>query len=203
VTQRSRVAAVRELMGPSELAVIGLTCNLVGVFFLANSIIFRRPRKVIEEFFGVGVGSLTSIRDYALNKMQTVLGFLFLSAGFLAQALAQLDTLEDRFGTMLISVSIVAFAVLVYLVGLVLSRRSFKRYMTEFFRAHAWSFTQNMALTKEIGAFLGIRHLPDMSVEDYVREVKKALGVTGQETQGPAAGDRSRRIRDITPLPGR
>ncbi len=190
-------------MGPSELAVIGLTCNLVGVFFLANSIIFRRPRKVIEEFFGVGLGSLAAIRDYALNKMQTVLGFLFLNAGFLLQAFAQLDTLDERIGTLLISLSIVGFAVLVYLVGLVISRRSFKRYMKEFFRANAWSFTQNMALTKEIGAFLGIQHTPESSVEDYVREVKRALGVTGQEQQPSGAADRSRRIRDISPLPGR
>ncbi|MEY2980604.1 MAG: hypothetical protein RL562_831, partial [Planctomycetota bacterium] len=33
-------------MDSAELAVIGLTCNLVGVFFLANSIIFRRTRRV-------------------------------------------------------------------------------------------------------------------------------------------------------------
>ena len=32
-----------------ELAVVGLTCNVVGVFFLANSIRFREPRKAIED----------------------------------------------------------------------------------------------------------------------------------------------------------
>ena len=61
-------------MESTELAVIGLTCNLVGVFFLANSIIFRRPRKVMEEFFGVGAGSMVALRDYSLNKMQVAIG---------------------------------------------------------------------------------------------------------------------------------
>jgi hypothetical protein len=190
-------------MGSSELAVIGLTCNLVGVFFLANSIIFRRPRKIIEEFFGVGVGSLAAIRDYALNKIQVVIGFLFLNAGFLLLAFSYLERIEDRLLTMAISVSIVAFAVLVYLVGAVYSRRSFQRYLREFFRKHNWSFAENMALTKEIGALLGIVHTPDMTVEDYVRKVRQALGIVQQDTTGSAAGDRSRRIRDISPLPGR
>jgi hypothetical protein len=188
-------------MGPSELAVIGLTCCLVGVFFLANSIIFRRPRKVIEEFFGVGVGSLTVIRDYALNKMQVVIGFLFLNAGFLLEAFAFLDGLERQLLTTVICIAIVGFAGLVYLVGLIWSRRSFRRYLSEFFGKHNWSFTENMQMTKEIGLLLGIPHTPDMTVEDYVRKVKQALGVPlEQVTSTP---DRTRRLRDISAIPGR
>ena len=195
-------------MAASELAVIGLTCNLVGVFFLANSIIFRRPRKVIEEFFGVGVGALATIRDYALNKIQVIIGFLFLNAGFLLQAFAHLDLLADRWTTVMISLAIVFSAVAVYLIGAVYSRRSFKRYLREFFQSHAWSFTDNMAVTKEIGVFLGIRHTQDMTVEDYVRKVRQALGVTTPPKPLPSAGvaqgaDRGRRVRDISAQAGR
>lgn len=183
-------------MGPSELAVIGLTCNLVGVFFLANSIIFRRRRKVIEEFFGVGVGSLATIRDYALNKMQVVIGFLFLNAGFLLQAFSHLGSLQDHILTFAICATIVASAVVVYVFGAIFSRRSFRRYLREFFVTHEWSFTDNMALTKEIGLFLGVKRSPDMTVEDYVRAVRSSLGVPASRDAGPVAPiavDRMRR----------
>ena len=76
-------------MQHTELAVVGLTCNVVGVFFLANSIRFREPRKAIEDALGVGSRSLLRVRDTALNNMQVMLGFLFLTTGFLLQVVAQ------------------------------------------------------------------------------------------------------------------
>ncbi|MEM7205397.1 MAG: hypothetical protein AAF628_34395 [Planctomycetota bacterium] len=189
-------------MESPELFVIGLTCNLVGVFFLANSIIFRRPRKVIEEFFGVGAGSLETIRDYALNKIQVVIGFLFLNAGFLLLAFATLDAISQRAWTAFVCAGIVVFAVVVYLVGAYYSRQSFKRYLQEFFQKHAWSFTENMAMTKEIGTVMGIHHTNDMTVEEFVFEVKKALGVP-PHTASTSGIERSRRLRDARPVAGR
>ena len=184
-------------MGSSELTVIGLACNLVGVFFLANSIIFRRRRKVVEEFFGIGVGSLEPIRDYALNKMQVVIGFLFLTLGFLLQGLAMLDLLSDRLRTFAICLGIFGFAAGAYLVGAVYSRRSFKRYLREFFQNHSWSFADNMALTKEIGACLGVPHTPDTTVEDYIRKVKDTLQIPPQEVGLNLGLERARKLRDI------
>ena len=185
-------------MESPELLVIGLTCCLVGVFFLANSIIFRRPRRVVEEFFGVGAGSLELVRDYALNKIQVVIGFLFLNAGLLFQAFAVLGGMTDKVFTLIVCASIVVFAFVVYLVGATYSRRAFKRYLHSFFQKHAWSFTDNMAVTKEIGAFLGIHHTPDMTVEEFVHRVKKALGVPAE-----MAASGSDRRRALGPVVGR
>jgi hypothetical protein len=90
------------------------------------------------------------------------------------------------------------------MVGAYYSRRSFKRLLREFFKVHAWSFTENMVLTKEIGLFLDIPRTVDMTVEDYVHRVREALGVGDQPRTPSGAGvDRGRRIRDISPLPGR
>ena len=194
-------------MDSAELAVIGLTCNLVGVFFLANSIIFRRSRRVIEEFFGVGAGSVTAIRDYSLNKIQVVIGFLFLNTGFLLQGFAVLDQLQERIGTVLICLGIVAVAGLVYLVGATYSRRNFRRHLREFFGRNPWDFRKDMALTREIGSFLGVRHTAETTVEDYVRQVRSELGLPAESdrlTKGSSLGDRGRRLRDdIQALPGR
>ena len=193
-------------MESSELAVIGLTCNLVGVFFLANSIIFRRTRRVIEEFFGVGAGSLAAVRDYSLNKIQVVIGFLFLNTGFLLQGFSVLDALRDRLMTVIVCVSIVGIAGLVYFIGLTVSRRNFRRYLKDFFRNNPWDFEQNMALTQEIGVYLGIRKTPDMSVSEYVREVRRALELSPEpERTGPKlpkAFGAGRRVReDAQPMP--
>lgn len=188
-------------MGSSELAVLGLTFNLVGVFFLANSIIFRRPRKVIEEFFDVGKRSLSTVRDYALNKIQVILGFLFLNAGFVLQAFSHRQALVEHWQVVLIGVSIVIVAFLFYLGGAVYSRRSFRRYLREFFRNHPWDFQGNMALTKEIGALLGIPHTNDTTVEDYAHRVREALGVPAKGLeQKRFSGDRGRTVRNLSAM---
>jgi len=183
-------------METSALAVIGLTCNVVGVFFLANSIRFREPRKALEETLGVGFKSLDKAQDTALNTMQVVIGFLFLTTGFLLQIVAQWS------GDVLTLIScggIILVATAVYAIGAYSSRRAFRRLLREFFQHQKnWSFTEDMALTKEVGEILGVPHTADMTVEAYVRRVRQALGVSAA-TPKPAAPERARRIA----LPGR
>ncbi len=95
--------------------------------------------------------------------------------------------------------SIVVFAVAVYAIGAYSSRRAFRKLLREFFQQQSsWSFTENMALTKEIGEILGVPHSPDMTVEAYVHKVRQALGCSSQATK-PATPERARRIA----LPGR
>ena len=182
-------------MESPELAVIGLTCNVVGVFFLANSIRFREPPKAIEEALGVGVRSLMKVRDTALNNMQVIIGFLFLTTGFLLQVVAK-STMD--LSTLAFCAAIIAFAGAVYAIGAYSSRRAFRKLLREFFQSETWSFTDDMELTKEIGEILGVPHTKDMTVEVYVHRVRQALGVT-TPPKPTSAADRARRIA----LPGR
>jgi hypothetical protein len=184
-------------MATPSLAVVGLTCNVVGVFFLANSIRFREPRKALEDTMGVGVQSLDKVRDTALNTMQVIIGFLFLTTGFLLQVVALWD---NEFLTLVMCVGIVVFAAAVYGIGAYSSRRAFMKLLREFFQAHqAWSFTENMALTKEIGEIMGVPHSRDMTVEEYVHRVRQSLGVTTPPPKVATPAERARRIA----LPGR
>lgn len=178
-----------------ELAVIGLTCNVVGVFFLANSIRFREPRKALEDALGVGVRSLLRVRDTALNNMQVIIGFLFLTTGFLLQVVAQWDM---EVTTLAFCAGIILFAGAVYAIGAYSSRRAFKKLLREYFQAADWSFADDMALTKEIGEALGVPLAKDMTVEVYVHRVRQALGVQAQAKPTTPA-ERVRRIA----LPGR
>ena len=178
-----------------ELAVVGLTCNVVGVFFLANSIRFREPRKALEDALGVSARSLLKVRDTALNNMQVMLGFLFLTTGFLLQVVAKWDM---ALTTLLLCAAIIAFAAAVYAIGAYSSRRAFRKLLCEFFQSEPWSFQDDMELTKEIGEALGVPLAKDMTVEAYVHRVRQALGVT-QPPKGSTPAERARRIA----LPGR
>lgn len=182
-------------MDSPELAVIGLTCNVVGVFFLANSIRFREPRKALEDALGVGVRSLLKVRDTALNNMQVIIGFLFLTTGFLLQVVA---TWDSGVTTLAFCAGILAFAGAVYAIGAYSSRRAFRKLLREFFQSQQWSFTDDMELTKEIGEALGVPHAKDMTVEVYVHRVRQALGVPNQ-IRASTPAERARRIA----LPGR
>lgn len=180
-------------MTSSEQAVVGLFCILVGVFFLANSIIFQRTRRVIDQFFHHSAGSLATIRDYSLNKIQVIIGFLFLATGFIMQLFAFLEDIEGKGTVLLAGVLILVAGFVVYMIGATYSRRSFRRYLREFFKKNPWSFSENMAVTKEIGMFLGIHKTEDMTVDEFVHQVKKALDVPAK----PQVSER-RGMRDIS-----
>ncbi|MFY9345343.1 MAG: hypothetical protein WAT39_22825 [Planctomycetota bacterium] len=182
-------------MDNPELAVVGLTCNVVGVFFLANSIRFREPRKALADALGVAGRSLLKVRDTALNNMQVMLGFLFLTTGFLLQIVAMWDM---EITTLLLCAGIIGFAAAVYSIGAYNSRRAFRRMLMEYFRSEPWSFQDDMELTKEIGEVLGVANAKDMTVEAYVHQVRQALGVPPQPKVTTPA-ERARRIA----LPGR
>lgn len=182
-------------MDNPELAVIGLTCNVVGVFFLANSIRFREPGKAIAEALGMGGKSMVRVRDTALNNMQVMLGFLFLTTGFLLQVVAQWNM---ELTTLVFCAAIIVFAFAVYIIGAYSSRRAFKKLLREYFQSADWSFTEDMELTKEIGEIMGVPHGKDMTVEAYVHKVRQALGMPAAQKPTSAA-DRARRIA----LPGR
>jgi hypothetical protein len=95
---------------------------------------------------------------------------------------------------------IILFAAAVYGIGAYSSRRAFNKLLREFFQQQrTWSFTENIALTKEIGELLGVPHSRDMTVEAYVHQVRQALGITAPPVKPPMQSERARRIA----LPGR
>jgi len=184
-------------MDTSALSVIGLTCCVVGVFFLANSIRFREPRKALAESLESVVKSLDKVRDLALNTMQVIIGFLFLTTGFLLQIVGRWDS---EFLTLAACAGIILFAAAVYAIGAYSSKRAFKKLVREFFQARPhWNFSEDMALTKEIGEILGVPHSRDMTVEAYVHQVRQAAGITAPQSKPTTLADRARRIA----LPGR
>ncbi|PIE25022.1 MAG: hypothetical protein CSA62_01600 [Planctomycetota bacterium] len=189
----------------AHFQVIGLTCNLVGIFLLANSIVFRSPRHLIEEFFGAKTGSLRPLRDYVVNKIQVVIGFLLLTAGFILQALAAWASIDKPVVILVICGVLLLLAFSIYYFGDKYSRRSFRRYLKDFFRRHPYNFAQNIEMTKQIGQLFDVPSDSEETVEAYVVKVMRALGL---DPLNPPKGDeesqRRRRLREMAPqMPGK
>jgi len=121
-----------------------------------------------------------------------IIGFLFLTTGFLLQIVGRWDS--DLL-TLAACAGIILFAAAVYAIGAYSSKRAFKKLVREFFQSRpSWNFGEDMALTKEIGEILGVPHSRDMTVEAYVHQVRQAAGITAPQVKPTTLADRARRI---------
>ena len=177
------------MLGTLDLNVIGLTFNIVGIFFLANSIKFKRSRRVVQEFFGVERKyPLKNIREHVVRKIQVYLGFLFLFIGYglqigaiISDNLAREDTsmIKPNLLTMagILVVSVVVFTLFLKIVEVIWTRVTFKRLLIDFFREHEWELVRNTDIAKEMGELLKIPRNKDDAIEDYVLKIKRALHI--------------------------
>jgi hypothetical protein len=74
------------------LGICGLALAVVGVIFLANAMGVRRPRRFIQEYFGIQRKQhLRGVLEQLRSKAEIFVGFLFLMAGFSLQIVDELS----------------------------------------------------------------------------------------------------------------
>ncbi len=178
-------------MEDMDFRIIGLTFQVIGIYFLALSIVFKRPKRLVEEVFGLSKkGSLKTVKDYSYKKNQLIIGIFFLLVGYGFQIYG---TIPDQallpghrgvgifsgwsfVGVFLFLVAcITVVTALLNVFGLIWSRRTFKRLIVDFVKENNWEFERNVKLTKEIGELLGVPRKPDWTVEEYVSEIRRTL----------------------------
>ncbi len=59
-------------MPTGDLIILGLTLEIVGFYFLASSIVFKRPKRILEEIYGIRKGSLRPVKDSVYRKYQII-----------------------------------------------------------------------------------------------------------------------------------
>ncbi|MBI4880275.1 MAG: hypothetical protein HY812_11555 [Planctomycetes bacterium] len=179
--------------------IIALTFNIVGFFFILNSLYFKRPKRLLHEYYGIEKQRpLRSIRDHVMNMVQLVIGFVFLILGQFLLIADQLSmTIDDRdsfFGdpsVLTIAAFLIGSMMLVTLVLKVFqifwTKWSFKRLLTDFYREHSWALQKYPATAKQAGEILGVSHRKEDSVSEYLKRLMAYLEIEGVE--GGAAGE--------------
>lgn len=171
-------------MPTGDLIILGLTLQIVGIYFLASSIVFKRPKRILEEIYGIRKGSLRPVKDSVYRKYQIIGGFVFLMIGYVFQTYGVVRRVdagslfeEWRIGTVLVVllVSIAVVTMLINLIGTVWTRMSFQRMLITFCQQHSDALTLNRTLTKEMGEILGVKKAEDMTIDEYIAEIKDHL----------------------------
>jgi hypothetical protein len=178
-------------MEDTDFRIIGLTFQVIGIYFLALSIIFKKPKRLVAEVFGVSKKvSLKAVKEYAFKKSQLVMGIFFLLVGY---GLQIYGTIPDQallpghrgvglfsgwsfvgvFIFLIACITVVTAVLNVF--GLIWSRRTFQRLIVDFVKESRWSFERDVKLAKEIGEILGVPRNPDWTIEEYITEVRRAL----------------------------
>ena len=191
-------------------AIIGYTLNVVGLFFLAAAISFKKPRREIEEILGIErQRSLSGVRDHLVNQIQVYVGFVFLVAGYvllMGHALTQTSPATGEstgvplIATVLFAATVATMAIL-KLVQLLFTRLKFKRLLAEVLRDAEYSLEHNQKLAVQIGELLQIPQSREESVPDYILKVKSELGLEDLPAHSPRRTDRRGLPRNPAPRP--
>ena len=180
-------------------AVFGYALNVVGLFFLASAIRFKKPRRQIEELLGIERGNqLDAAREHLVNQIQTYIGFVILVIGFvllMGDALNQRSSATPRAGepdlmwmVLILLVSTLATTAVLKIVQKGYVKAKFRRLLREVVADAKFNLEKNPQLAVQIGELLSIPKQPDQAVNDYIRQVRAALGVEARPTGGLAAG---------------
>ena len=169
-------------------AIIGYTLNVVGLFFLAAAITFKKPRREIEEILGVErPRSMSGVRDHLVNQIQVYIAFVFLVAGYVllmgdaltrdngGEPLAQSNNLPLI--AIVLFVSTIVTMVVLKVVQLIFTRYKFRRMLAEVLRESRYPLDRDQKLAVQIGELLQIPQTREESVPEYIEKVKATLGL--------------------------
>ena len=179
-----------DLFATPDWAVIGLVLAVAGSFLLANSILFRHPRQLVEERFGLERKELHSIREYIFHRAQVNLGFGFLLAGFVLQLYGRYQPAPANEGVPVVWIgAVVILAALLLLASWSWSLLAFRNYVAKHFRENPPDFEVNLPLAREVGDLFSVPRYKDDTVEAYLRRLSDRLGT-------PLASRRPRRLAE-------
>lgn len=158
---------------------VGLVLAVAGSFLLANSILFRRPREQIEEYFGKRSRRLHSTREYIFHRAQVQLGFLLLLSGFGLQILGRYRPRPSgtpEFPVVWVGLC-AGIAVVLELAALWYSHQRFRRTLREFLLQNPVEFETDARSAREVGELFGIESAPEDTVQSYSARIRARLGL--------------------------
>lgn len=184
---------VRSGLELPDWGILGLALSIVGCFLVATAILTRSPRDLIEQRFGRRRPALRSIREPIAGRVQLLLGFAFLMAGFGLQLFQRLQVPPAVAADMAVAGSaegaasgatsgrvpafwiglIVVCAAGLSMVGWWWSNVLVRRHLRTYFREHPQDFETDMPLAREVGELFGVVPHADDTVQTYVARLRR------------------------------
>ena len=168
------------LLDVPDWAAVGLVMSILGSFLLANAILFRHPRTMVEGLFRGEKRELRPIREYIFHRVQVTLGFLYMLGGFCLQLFGRYSKppadAELPFPTVWVGLVLLS-ALALEVLGWWLSHALFRHYVRAFLMRNPVDFVSDVKLAREVGELLGLKTTSDETVQSYVARLRGKLGL--------------------------
>ncbi|MGH7163875.1 MAG: hypothetical protein ACREID_10375, partial [Planctomycetota bacterium] len=188
-------------MDPDPIRVISLCCNILGAFFLAKSITVKSPKYLLHELLRFKVNKSRVFRNHISQKLEGVIGFLFLFVGFALQIYLEVDALSDRetgkaptgFTNwwLVIGGTVVAMFAIAWLLSRItrfFAGRIFSELVRFMVETHGYPMESDEGLVLELGKILRVRREEEDTVESYCKRVRAKMKVEGDAGQPRGKG---------------
>ena len=175
--------------GEPDWTSIGLVLAIVGSFLLGNAILFRPPRVLVEELFGVRHLRLPAIREYVFHRVQVGVGFSWLLAGFALQLFGRFHPRpagEAESFPMWWVGGVVVLTVALLAVGWWWSARTFRAHLRAHFLDHPPDLEGDAALAREVGSLFDVEPRADDTVASFAERLRREVGLP-PPPRGPRA----------------
>ena len=174
-------------MEPNPIRVIALCSCILGAFFLAKSISIKTPKYVLHELLAFKVNKSRFFRKYINQKLDAIIGLLFLVAGFGLQVYLEVDALgrgeagsafANWWGVVGVTLIVMAaIAILLYRITRYLSGKVFVEHVRFMVVAHGYPLEGDSGLVRELGRILRVPRDDEDTVESYVLKVLKKMKI--------------------------
>lgn len=165
-------------MEPSKIRVIAYCCMILGSFFMMKSILVKSPKFVLHELLQFKVSKSRFFRRYISQKLEAIIGFVFLALGCSQLAyleLIRLDELEWWKVGGLTALSIVLIGALLQQITRFFSGQIFVEHMRFMVLKHGYQLDSDDGLVRELGKILRVKRSEDDTVQSYTNRVRTKM----------------------------
>jgi len=190
-------------MQPDPIRVIAFCSLILGSFFLAKSVSIKTPKYVLHELLSFKVNKSRFFRKYIAQRLEAVIGFVFLFLGFALQLYLEVDALgelERRAGTsgfdnwwLVIGITVaamIAIAMLLSRITRYFSNKVFVEHVRFMVLTHGYPLESDEGLVLELGRVMRIPRDEEDTIESYSTRVRTKMGLP----PGPPGGARGGRV---------
>jgi len=180
-------------MQASPIKVIALCSCMLGVFFLFKSVSIKTPKYVLHELLSFKVNKSRFFRRYIGQQLDALIGFLFLTVGFVLQVYLEIHGLQEQEGGgaggptrgfeswwIVIGCTVIILLCIVFLLAKItryFGGKIFVEHVRFMVVTHGYPLESDGALVLELGSIMRIERDEEDTLESYCKKVREKMKV--------------------------